>query len=110
MFKNLILAILIAIVLTTCFGHLATEWFDWHMSFANHNLDPLSAILAVTGVVVLLVIIGFIVAISLFGAILLGLFAAAIGLFIAGLSVFWPAILFAIVIYLLVRDKRTPAY
>ncbi|MDU0353199.1 hypothetical protein RS130_03960 [Paraglaciecola aquimarina] len=110
MFKNLVLAILIAIVLTTCFGHLATEWFDWNMSFANENLEPLSAILVVTGVVVMLVIIGFIVAISLFGAILLGLFAATVGLFIAGISVFWPAILFAIVIYLLVRDKKTPAY
>lgn len=110
MFKNLVLAILIAIVLTTCFGHIATEWFDWNMSFADHDLEPLMAILAVTAVVVVLVIVGFIVAVSIVGAVMLALAAAAIGLFVAGLAAFWPAILFAIVIFLLVRDKRSPAY
>jgi hypothetical protein len=110
MFKNLILAILIAIVLTSSFGHIATQWFDWNMSFADQDIEPLIAIMAVTGVVVMLVIIGFIVAISLFGAVLLGLFAAAVGLFIAGISVFWPIILFVLVIYMLVKDRREPAY
>ncbi|MCF2947323.1 hypothetical protein L0668_04330 [Paraglaciecola aquimarina] len=110
MFKNLILAILIAIVLTSCFGHIATQWFDWSMSLADQDIEPLIAILAVTGVVVMLVIIGFIVAISIFGAVLLGLFAAAVGLFIAGISVFWPAILFALVVYMLVKDRKEPAY
>jgi hypothetical protein len=50
------------------------------------------------------------VAISLFGAILLGLLAAVVGLFIAGISVFWPAILFALVIFLLVKDRKQVAY
>ncbi|WP_233267361.1 hypothetical protein [Paraglaciecola sp. L3A3] len=108
--KNLILAILIAIVLTSCFGMLANEWFNWNMSFDNKNLEPLAAVLAITGVIVLLVVVGFIVAISLFGAIFLALLAATIGLFVAGLSVFWPAILLAIIIFLLVKDKKTPAY
>lgn len=110
MLRNLILAILIAIVLTSSFGHLATQWFDWNMSFADQDLDPLVGILVVTGVVVLLVVVGFIVAVSLFAAILLGIFAVCVGFFIAGLSVFWPAILVAVVIYLLVRDRRTLAY
>lgn len=110
MFKNLILAILIAIVLTSCFGHIATQWFDWNMSIANEDIEPLIAIMAVTGVVVMLVVIGFIVAISLFGAVLLALFAAAVGLFIAGFSVFWPVILFVLVIYMLVKDRTEPAY
>lgn len=110
MFKNLVLAILIAIVLTSCLGHIVTEWFDWNMSVADENIEPLIAILGVTGVVVMLVIIGFIVAVSLLGAVMLGLFAACVGLFIAGVSVFWPAILFALVIFWLVKERRQPVY
>jgi hypothetical protein len=74
MFKNIILAVLIAIVLTYSLGHLATQWLDLHLSL-----------------------------------IALALIAAGIGLFVAGLSVFWPVILFTLVIFILVRDKQTPA-
>lgn len=110
MFKNLVLAILIAIVLTSCFGHISNQWFDWNLSIANDDIEPVIAILAVTGVAVMLVVVGFIVAASIFGAVLLALVAAAVGLFVAGITAFWPAILFAIVIFLLVKDKRTSAY
>jgi hypothetical protein len=108
MFKNIILAVLIAIVLTYSLGHLATQWLDLHLSFADHDFEPISSILVLTGIVAILVVVGFVIACSIFAAIALALIAAGIGLFVAGLSVFWPVILFTLVIFILVRDKQTP--
>ena len=110
MFKNIILAVLISIVLTYSLGHLATEWLDMHLSIAEHNFEPISAILALTALVAISVVVGFIIAFSIFAAVAFALLAAGVGLFVAGISVFWPIILFTLVIYLLVRDKQTPAY
>lgn len=110
MFKNIILAVLIAIVLTYSLGQLSTQWLDLHLSFDGYDFEPITSILVVTAVVAILVVVGFIIAFSIFAAIALALFAAGIGLFVAGLSVFWPVILFTLVIFLLVRDKQTPAY
>jgi hypothetical protein len=110
MFRNIVLAVLIAIVLTYSFGHVATDWFDVHLSLADHDLDAATSVLAFCAMAVILVVIGFMIALSIFAAIAFILIAVAIGVFIAGLSVFWPVILFAIVIFLLVRDKKTPAY
>lgn len=110
MFKNIILAVLIAIVLTYSLGHIATQWLDLHLSFADHNFEPIASIIALTGIVAILVVVGFIIAFSLFAAIAFVLVALGIGLFVAGLSVFWPVILFTLVIFLLVRDKESPVY
>lgn len=110
MFKNIILAVLIAIVLTYSLGHLATQWLDLHLSFAEHDFEPLTSILALTGLVAILVVVGFVIAFSICATIAFALVAAAIGLFVAGISVFWPIILFTLVIFLLVRDKQTPAF
>tara|TARA_R110000868_G_scaffold18084_8_gene78387 strand:- start:963 stop:1295 length:333 start_codon:yes stop_codon:yes gene_type:complete len=110
MFKNIILAVLIAIVLTYSLGHLAAQWLDLHLSFAEYDFEPITSILALTALVAILVVVGFIIAFSIFAAIAFALIAAGIGLFVAGLSVFWPVILFTLVIFLLVRDKQTPAY
>jgi hypothetical protein len=110
MFKNIILAVLIAIVLTYSLGHLARQWLDLHVTFAEHNFEPITSILLLTGIVAILVVVGFIIAFSIFAAIAFALIAAGIGLFVAGLSIFWPVILFTLVIFLLVKDKQTPAY
>jgi small-conductance mechanosensitive channel len=110
MFKNIFLAILIAIVLTYSLGHLATQWLDLHVSLAEHDFEPFTSILVLTGIVAILVVVGFIIAFSIFAAIVFAFIVAGIGLFFAGLSVFWPVFLFIIVIFILVRDKKIPAY
>ena len=110
MFKNIMLAVLIAMVLTYSLGHLVTQWLDLHISFAKHDVEPITSIIALTGVVAVLVVVGFIIAFSLFAAIAFAIIAAGMGLFVAGLSVFWPVILFTLVIFLLVRDKQTSAH
>jgi hypothetical protein len=110
MFRNIVLAVLIAIVLTYSIGHLASQWLDLNLSFAEYDFEPVTSILAVTGIVAILVVVGFIIAFSIFAAIAFAIIAAGIGLFVVGLSVFWPVILFTLVIFLIVRDKQTPAY
>jgi small-conductance mechanosensitive channel len=110
MFKNIFLAILIAIVLTYSLGHFATQWLDLHVSLAEHDFEPFTSILVLTGIVAILVVVGFIIAFSIFAAIVFAFIVAGIGLFFAGLSVFWPVFLFIIVIFILVRDKQTPVY
>ena len=110
MFRNIMLAVLIAMVLTYSLGHLVTQWLDLHISLAQHNIEPITSILALTGVVAILVVVGFIIAFSLFAAIAFAFIAAGIGLFVAGLSVFWPVVLFTLVIFILVRDKQISAY
>jgi hypothetical protein len=110
MFRNIILAVLIAIVLTYSLGHLVLQGLDLHLSFGEHDFEPFTSIPAVTGIVATLVVVGFLIAFSLFAAIAIAIITAGIGLFVVGLSVFWPVILFALVIFLLVRDKQTHAY
>jgi hypothetical protein len=105
MFKNLILAILIAIVLTMCVGSIATQWLDLRIQIDQHWMEPFMTILFITVVVAILVVVGFAVALSVFGALLFAVCAGLIGLFVAGIGVFWPIILLVIVIYYLVKDK-----
>jgi hypothetical protein len=110
MFKNIILAVLIAIVLTYSLGQLSTQWLDLHLSFDGYDFEPITSILVVTGLVALLVIVGFIIAFSIFAALAFVLVTAGIGLFVLGVSAFWPVVLFGLVIFLLVRDKQRPAH
>jgi hypothetical protein len=110
MFKNLILAVLIAVVLTYSFGHIATQWFDLHISLEEYDIEPFTSILVATAIVAVLVVVGFVVAFSVMAAIVFGCMALAIGLFVAGMSVFWPVFLFVLVIFLLVQDKPVNAY
>ena len=110
MFKNIILAVLIAMVLTYSLSHLVNQWLDLHISFAQHDVELITSIIALTGVVAILVVVGFIIACSLFAAIVFALITAGIGLFVVGLSVFWPIIFFTLVIFLLVRDKQTAVH
>ncbi|MBL4630274.1 MAG: hypothetical protein JKY14_03640 [Paraglaciecola sp.] len=109
MFKNIILAVLIAIVLTYSLGQISSQWLDLHLSFEGHDFEPITSILAMTSLVAILVVVGFIIAFSVFAAIACVIIALGIAVFVAGLSVFWPVVLFTLVIFLLVRDKQTPA-
>lgn len=109
MFKNIILAVLIAIVLSVCALAMAAEWLDVRVQIAEHWVEPFMTMLVLSIVVGVLVIVGFAVALSVFGALLFALCAGLIGLFVAGISVFWPVLLFAIIVYYLVRDKDSRA-
>lgn len=108
--KNFVLAILIAVLITYTFGLVASEWFDFSISLDNHMYGPMESIVGISVIGALMAIVGVIVAVSIFGAVLIAIVAVVVGLLIAGLSVFWPMLLVIGVIVWLVRDKRRPEY
>jgi hypothetical protein len=104
--KNLLIAILIAILLTYCGGQIVSEWFDVSIRMDEHLLTPLESFAGFTLAGVILVIVGFIVAVSVFGVLAFTVFAVFAGILIAGLSAFWPMLLVLAFIIWLVKDKK----
>lgn len=103
--KNLVIAILIGVILINCFGHLATNIFGMHLMLDHDLMTPFASSLLAGGIAIVMVIVGFVIALSVFGALALAVFAAFIGLFVAGIGVFWPLILAACIVIWLVKDK-----
>ncbi len=108
--RNFVLAILIAVLISYSFGLVASEWFDFNFHFDDHIFDSMESVAGITIIGALMAVVGVIVAVSVFGALVIGLFAATIALIVAGLSVFWPMLLVIAVIIWLVKDKRRPSY
>ncbi|WJG09921.1 hypothetical protein [Aliiglaciecola sp. LCG003] len=108
--KNFALAILIAVLITYSCGLIANHWLDFSIHLDDHMFGPLESIAGITIVGAIMAVIGVVVAVSIFGALMIGLVAAVLALFVAGLSVFWPMILVIAFIVWLVRDKRQPQY
>lgn len=103
--KNLLIAILIAILISYSFGHLVDAWFDLSIRMDDELLSPLEAITGITVIGVILAVIGFVVAISVLGAVFFSVFVVLAGLFMVGLSVFWPMILVLLIVVWLVKDR-----
>lgn len=108
--KNLVIAILIAILITYTFGHVAAEWFDISIQIDEEVLTPVAAMAGLTIAGIVLVVVGVVVALSVFGAIFFAVMAVFIGLLFAGLSVFWPMFIVIALVVWLVRDKRPAHY
>jgi hypothetical protein len=107
--KNLIIAILIAILITYSGGQIFSEWFDVSIRMDDHLLTPMESFAGFTIAGVVMAIVGFIVALSVFGVVVFAVFAVLAGIVIAGLSAFWPMLLVLAFIIWLVKDKK-PAY
>lgn len=108
--RNFILAVLIAILITYSFGFVASEWFDMSIHLGDLSLSPYESVAGITLVGVAMTIVGVLIAVSLVGALMIAIVAAAIGLLVAGLSAFWPMILILVVVVWLVKDKRQARY
>jgi hypothetical protein len=105
--KNLLIAILIAVLLTYSGGQIASEWFDVSIRMDDHLLTPMESFAGFTIAGVVMVIVGFIIALSVFGVVIFAVFAVFAGIIIAGLSAFWPMLLVLAFIIWLVKDKKT---
>ena len=104
--RNFVLAILIAVLITYSFGLVASEWFAFNIIFDDHMLDSMESVAGLTILGAIMAIIGVVVAVSLFGALFIGLIAAFFAILVAGISVFWPMLLVIAVIIWLVKDKN----
>ncbi|BBO26216.1 hypothetical protein AltI4_06040 [Alteromonas sp. I4] len=108
--KNLIIAILIAVLLSQALGGIGEEFFDLHIMMGDDLLSGSLEWIVMAGVCVLLVVVGFVVAISVAAAVGVAIVATLIGLLFAGVSVFWPVLLIIGVVMLVGRNKNSVAH
>jgi len=109
MLKNVVIAVLLAILLSYTMGYAVSDWFDMRIQLDNQVLEPVTSMLGFGLVAVILMMIGFIVAVSVVGVVFFAVFAAFVGLFVLGLGAFWPMLLLAAVVIWLVKDKSQSA-
>ncbi|WP_018983714.1 hypothetical protein [Salinimonas chungwhensis] len=93
--RQLLLAILIALVLVSGLGSALWEWLDISVYFSESLLSPLENLLLFLVLAVVFVVVGFIVAVSVVGAVVISLMAGAAGLLVFGISMFWPVLVVA---------------
>lgn len=106
-FKSLCLAIFATIFLTYVLGVSFIELLDVDIYMGEQVIEPLKAISVSALVVVLLVLVAFAIAMSVFGSIIFVAMLVLGGGAMLLVGVFWPVFLIAGVIWLLARDKRT---
>jgi len=104
--KNFLIALVLAIIVVNCLGSVFNDWFGVHLMMSDELLGPWESIAALTALGVVLVAVGFVVAVSVLGTIFLAVAASLLALFVVGVSAFWPIILLVILIYSL---KGKPA-
>ncbi|WP_272997810.1 hypothetical protein [Paraglaciecola agarilytica] len=105
--KNLALAVLIAILITYSLGYAASDLLDIRVQLDSDFVEPVTSLALLVIVGVVLVMIGFAVALSLMAAIGFTVFAVLGALVFAGLSSIWPVILGAIIIIWALKDKKS---
>lgn len=105
--KNFILAVLIAIVLTKVLGSIASGWFDMHLVMGDELVSSSLEWVIMAGVAVLLVIIGFVVAMSIVAALGIAAVATVGALLFAGIGIFWPVLLIIAAVMLVGRSKQS---
>tara|TARA_R110001592_G_scaffold12479_11_gene59424 strand:+ start:1830 stop:2168 length:339 start_codon:yes stop_codon:yes gene_type:complete len=105
-FKSLCLAIFATIFLTYVLGVSFIELLDVDIYMGEQVIEPLKAISVSALVVVLLVLVAFAIAMSVFGSIIFVAMLVLGGGAMLLVGVFWPVFLIAGVIWLLARDKH----
>jgi hypothetical protein len=107
--KNFLIALVIAIILVNCLGSLVDSWLGMHLVMSDGLLSSWENVAVLSLVGVVLAIVGFVVAVSVVGTILLALGAGFLALLVVGVSAFWPIILIAIALYAL-KNRNSAAY
>ena len=107
--KNFLIALVIAIILVNCLGSLVDSWLGMHLVISDELLSPWENVAVLSLIGVALAIVGFVVAISVMGTILLALGAGFLALLVLGVSAFWPIILIGIALYAL-KNRKSAAY
>jgi len=107
--KNFLIALVIAIVLINCLGSLVDSWLGMHLIMSDELLSPWENVAVLSLIGVALAIVGFVVAVSVIGTILLALGAGFLALLVMGVSAFWPIILIVVALYAL-KNRNSAAY
>ena len=104
--KNFLLAVLIAVVLINCFGIAINDWWGVNIVMHDDLLSPLEGFAVLSALAAVAVLVGFIVAIWLFGLFFLAVGAAVVALIVAGVSIFWPVLLIGGVVYMILQRRK----
>ncbi len=107
--KNFLLALFIAIVLMNCLGSVVEDLLGMHLVMSDELLSPWQNIAVFSIVGVVLAIVGFVVALSVMGTVILAIGAVLFALLLAGVSAFWPVIVIAIAIFAL-KKRNSASY
>ncbi|GGW91758.1 hypothetical protein [Alteromonas halophila] len=107
--KKILIAIVLAVVIVNCFSALADSMTGINIVMADELLSPLEGILVISVLAAVFAVVGFVVAVSLFGALLIAGVAGILALVVAGVSVFWPVLLVAGALLLIKRTQQSPA-
>ena len=103
--KNLIITILCVFGVIYLFGALSESWLIMHLDDIE-IIDPLVSLLVFCCVAGGLILLGFLLTVSLLGALLLGLGGAVLAVIFVGIHFFWPLLFVALIIYLVAGDKK----
>ncbi|WP_416307687.1 hypothetical protein [Neptunicella sp. SCSIO 80796] len=106
MFKNLIIAVLVAIIVTWCFGEVISDWGHVMVSVGDEHLSGITGWISFAVVGVIMLLLGFFLAISMLGVLLFVACVVVGTIFVAGAASLWPVVLMAIVIIWLVKDRK----
>ncbi len=107
--KQFIIAVVLGLILVNCLGSLLGDWLGFHIMLADEYLSPWENIVALSIIAVVFVFVGFIVAVSLAGTLIVGALAALVALFVIGVGAFWPILLLAGIVYALRRKPQALA-
>ncbi|MDN4504320.1 hypothetical protein QX776_18065 [Alteromonadaceae bacterium BrNp21-10] len=106
MFKNLVIAILIALLISYCFDEVLFNWFDIHIAMGEEELSGITTFAALGIGAIILVVVGFFLAMSLIGVLLFVAFIVIASVLVAGIATLWPVILMLAILVWLVRDNK----
>lgn len=108
--KKILIAIVLAVVLVNCFGSIADSAAGLNIVMADELLSPMESVAVISVLAAVFAVIGVVVAISLFGALLIAGIATLLALIAAGISAFWPIVLVVAVLLLLKRTQQNAAH
>ncbi len=103
---RMFMAIILALVVVYSLGQVADQWMDFSISMEGELLSPFIGALVVGIVAIISVVVGFFITVSVIGAIALVFGAVVVGIFFAGISVFWPVLLILLAVYLLSKRNE----
>lgn len=101
--------IMISLLLIIAIFYILDGVADWFVMFHFHDFQFVESLFG--GIIVALVagfliMIGFLIAVSLVSALLIGFGAALVGALFIGINLFWPLLLLLLLIYLISDNKR----
>lgn len=107
--KKLLIAIVLAVILVNCFHSVVDSASGLNIVMADDMLSPLESMVVISVLAAVFAVIGVVVALSVFGALVIAGIAGVLALLVAGIGVFWPVLLIVAGILLFKNAQQNTA-